>query len=1075
MVLNHGGRCRFLFLVFLLTSLLVPWRPPAARAEAWTTYLPGALGSNGPVYLAVGPDNTLWRGDYWEGTLSRFDGSAWTTYTKWNSALPGDRIFALAIDKAGDVWVATADTNHSGLGVSKLDGSAWTTYTTANSGLASNDVRQIAVDDRGAVWFGTSGGVSRFDGSTWTTYTAANSGLGFDGVEKLAVDARGTVWVTAPGAGASAFDGTAWKHYTTANSGLMSNDVNSMALAPDGTAWFGSYFAGAGSFDGTTWRHYTAANSGLPSDYIVTLAVDARGTVWFSTYGIVWSDGVTAFDGTAWTTYTTDSCGLVNGAVDSIVADPAGPVWFSATSSWEWPEIGGVSRFDGSAWTTYRPSNSGLSANGIISLAIDGHGVAWVNTVYALDRFDGAAWTTYGDTGTTIPARQTHQIAVDGQGVAWFAQDGALSRFDGVSWTIFGWWNNDLWGAEAVAIDRAGDVWTGNSYDLRRFDGSAWTIYDSTNSGRGFDGAYELAFDAHGTLWIGGNAGGYGYGGIGGIDAFDGATWTTYTMANTSGGLVWDTINGIAIDDHDVKWIATWHGASRFDGTTWTTYTVASTGGALVTNLLWSVGVDRQGAVWFGTDDSGVVRFDGTTWTTFNTTNSGLTSNRVVNVALDGDGTLWFSTYGGGVSTFDGTTWRSYTTANSGLVYPHVTGVAFDGAGGVWFGTLSAVSHLRPGWRVRATATKGGSIGPVGDVVVPPGAEQTFTVTPAAGFTTTSLLVDGAEVGPLASYTFRDLTRAHTISAVFAPVPIDPTPVAPTLVSPSGPIASAKPTYVWNAQPGALTYRLWVGTGSTTTLSRGCTAAEAGCAAGTGTCSLTPDATLGVGSWYFNVKAVNGAGAGPWGVAKYFTVVTRPTAVTLLSPTGLIVTSLPAYRWNAQPGVESYQLWVGTGTTTLQSFWYTAKAAGCQSGSDTCSVTPATALAEGSWYFNVRGRNVAGTGPWSVARKFTYTLVEPPSALTLLSPSGATGTSAPTYTWSAQRGVDTYRLWIGNGYSTALSVLYTAAAAGCGSGEATCSATPATPLARGTWYFSVTGTNLAGAGPWARALFFATP
>ena len=69
---------------------------------------------------------------------------------------------------------------------------------------------------------------------------------------------------------------------------------------------------------------------------------------------------------------------------------------------------------------------------------------------------------------------------------------------------------------------------------------------------------------------------------------------------------------------------------------------------------------------------------------------------------------------------------------------------------------------------IAASAGSNGTISPSGAISVNSGGSQTFTITPATGYQTASVLIDGASVGALASYTFSDVTANHTISASFA-------------------------------------------------------------------------------------------------------------------------------------------------------------------------------------------------------------------------------------------------------------------------------------------------------------------
>ena len=69
---------------------------------------------------------------------------------------------------------------------------------------------------------------------------------------------------------------------------------------------------------------------------------------------------------------------------------------------------------------------------------------------------------------------------------------------------------------------------------------------------------------------------------------------------------------------------------------------------------------------------------------------------------------------------------------------------------------------------IAASATWGGTISPSGAVSVANGTNQTFTVTPSAGFVVRDVKVDNVSQGSISSYTFNNVTANHTISVTFA-------------------------------------------------------------------------------------------------------------------------------------------------------------------------------------------------------------------------------------------------------------------------------------------------------------------
>jgi hypothetical protein len=78
-------------------------------------------------------------------------------------------------------------------------------------------------------------------------------------------------------------------------------------------------------------------------------------------------------------------------------------------------------------------------------------------------------------------------------------------------------------------------------------------------------------------------------------------------------------------------------------------------------------------------------------------------------------------------------------------------------------------SFERTVFTITASAGPGGTIDPSGDVQVNEGDDQAFTITPDRGYEIADVLVDGSSVGPVASYTFYGVSRAHGIEASFAP------------------------------------------------------------------------------------------------------------------------------------------------------------------------------------------------------------------------------------------------------------------------------------------------------------------
>ena len=149
-------------------------------------------------------------------------------------------------------------------------------------------------------------------------------------------------------------------------------------------------------------------------------------------------------------------------------------------------------------------------------------------------------------------------------------------------------------------------------------------------------------------------------------------------------------------------------------------------------------------------------------------------------------------------------------SVSNGTIAPTVTGVF---SSGVWTGIInltapsldvtikaadSSYSGVSTPFAINptifASAGLGGSISPTGSITVNYGGSQEFNILANAGYSVADVLVNGASVGAVSSYTFSNVEDEYNISSTFVSTPTS-TPVPTPLPSTSPqPTASPEPT-----------------------------------------------------------------------------------------------------------------------------------------------------------------------------------------------------------------------------------------------------------------------------------------
>lgn len=294
-----------------------------------------------------------------------------------NTGLPSNDLRDVAIDAAGNVWLA------SQAGVIRFDGVTAVNHTPiTHPGLVSSNVMAIAVMDNGDVWAGTDNGVSVFDGTSYTTYTTAD-GLSDNQINNIKQAPNGDVWLATIN-GATRFSNGVFTAFGSPD--IPFGGTTYIAFADNGDVWLGTGLGGIRIYDGTTFTSIVEAD-GLISNKIRSIVFDNAQNKWVAT-----AKGISTFDASNLQTgdhtrpFVLPAPDTLNPVTD-VVLDEQGQVWAGIYVDYLVTE-GGVSVYGGSSWIQFEVSN-GLAGPNVRRLAVDANDAVWVTTSSGLSKITG--------------------------------------------------------------------------------------------------------------------------------------------------------------------------------------------------------------------------------------------------------------------------------------------------------------------------------------------------------------------------------------------------------------------------------------------------------------------------------------------------------------------------------------------------------------------------------------------------------------------------------------------------------------------------------------------------------------
>lgn len=449
------------------------------------------------------------------------------------------------------------------------------------------------------------------------------------------------------------------------------------------------------------WKSYLAEYKNLPGCSITTIAVDSNNTIWFGTDkysgNSIYYDGLASFNNNSWLQYNISSLFPLRPVIYNITVDPQNNKWICTNY--------GVVKYDNNNFSRLTPQNSPLLSEPIYCAAIDKESNIYFSATDKIIKYSNNHALIINMPGIT-----SRTIKVDSIGNLWIAMGTkGIAKYDGHNIKIY---QHDISPFNRLDIscfdfNSNGEVWTIGSNGIGKLSNETWTyyplpegvysanylichkdhnIYYTSESGIiKFDGVRHNYFspginkymttcrqiitDKNGTLWIGTQS-------EGAIKVQNG-NWYNF---NASNGLPSNSVNSVAVDHNNIKWVATSAGVARFDGRDWFTFNKYNS--PLLSDFITSIHIDQNNILWVASINRGLARYDGNSWYIFTKENSGLVSDKINCITSSSD-TIWIGTdYG--LSSFSRNGWHTFTSSNSELPSDRIRNIAVDKNGVKW-------------------------------------------------------------------------------------------------------------------------------------------------------------------------------------------------------------------------------------------------------------------------------------------------------------------------------------------------------------------------------------------------------
>ncbi len=442
-------------------------------------------------------------------------------------SLSGNRVFSIAEDTAGTIWVGTSNGLNQLIpernSFRRFENSRYKEYS-----LAGNSVNALHIDQSGGLWVGTNKGLDRFDPTTnkfihHQSQPGISMSLSNNQVQAIYEDHSGVLWIGTRGGGLNKYNRQQdrfayFRHNPYDDNSLNSNFILAILAEKRDYVWIGTFDNGLNRFEPATekFTHFESNPSipaSLSDNSINALYQDSEGTLWVGTGRALDRYNPLTNRFTHYSPKFEDNSDNPVFSVSTIYEDSNNRFWIGTNL--------GLMRFNRKSGDFFEFNISEDSDNknpiSITALTEDRNGNVWVGTfddgLKRIDHTTGQVTHFRSDPNkrTSLGNNTVLCLHLDSYGALWIGtHGGGLDRLD-METEIFshfteneGLPNNVIYG---ILEDESGNFWLSTNFGLSRFNPLALTFRNFTAS----DGLQSNEFnqsayakDSSGTMYFGG-------------------------------------------------------------------------------------------------------------------------------------------------------------------------------------------------------------------------------------------------------------------------------------------------------------------------------------------------------------------------------------------------------------------------------------------------------------------------------------------------------------------------------------------------------------------------------------------